>query len=90
MPKLMTFGVLVALATVLCGFSDVEFSQGVYRGEPVRDVIARFGRPIETAYLEGRRIYYWRRGNLIGETCKIWGAAQHGIIVNWGYRSCAF
>jgi hypothetical protein len=57
-PKLMTFGVLVALATVLCGFSDVEveFGQGVYRGEPVRDVIARLGRPIQTAYVEGQRV----------------------------------
>jgi hypothetical protein len=36
MPKLVTIGVLLVLATVLCGFSDVavESSVGVYRGEP--------------------------------------------------------
>ncbi len=92
MPKLTTIGVLVALATVLCGFSDVqiELSRGVYRGEPVRDAIAKLGQPIQVAYEQGRRIYYWRGRDLIGDACKIWGAAQHGIIVNWGYQSCAF
>jgi hypothetical protein len=91
MPKLVTIGVLLVLATVLCGFSDVavESSVGVYRGEPVRNVIAKLGLPIQVAYAEGQRIYYWH-ANVFGDACKIWGAARNGIIVNWGYQSCAY
>jgi hypothetical protein len=92
MPKLLTIGFLIALTVVSCGFSDidVESSVGTYRGEPVRDVIARLGRPIRIAHSDGRRLYYWY-ANVGGDnTCKIWGAAEHGIILNWGYQSCAF
>jgi hypothetical protein len=91
MPKIVTIGVLLVLATVLCGFSDVavESSVGVYRGEPVRNVIAKLGPPIQVAYAEGQRIYYWP-ANVFGDACKIWGAARNGIIVNWGYQSCAY
>jgi hypothetical protein len=91
MPKFVTASVLVVLATALCGFSDnvVDFGLGVYRGEPLQEAIARFGKPVEVAHLEGRKIYYWRV-NRIMNTCKVWGAAEKGIIVNWGYQSCAF
>ena len=91
MPKLVTIGVLLVLATVLCGFSDVavESSVGVYRGEPVRNVIAKLGPPIQVAHSEGQRIYYWP-ANVFGDACKIWGAARNGIIVNWGYQSWAY
>ncbi len=91
MTKLMTIGVLIVLATVFCGFSsfEAESSLSAQRGESVRAAITRLGQPIQIAYAEGRRIYYWR-APLVGNVCKIWGAAQHGIIVNWGYQSCAF
>jgi len=90
-PKLITISVLILLATVSCGFSDldVEFGLGVGRGEPVRDAISRLGWPIQIAHAEGQTIYYWR-ASLGGDVCKIWGSAWHGFIVNWGYQSCAF
>jgi hypothetical protein len=84
---------LVALAGLLCGFNDADFIGGLnaYRGEPVRDAITRLGHPVQRASLDGRRIYYWRTGFLgPGLVCKIWGAAQGGIITNWGYQDCAF
>jgi hypothetical protein len=91
MPKLMTISILIVIATALCGFSsfEAEYSLSAYRGEPVRAAIARLGPPIQTAYAEGQRIYYWR-AILDRDVCKIWGAARHGIIVTWGYQSCAF
>lgn len=89
MRKLLTVAVLAAIAAVSCGFSDlgVEASLGVYRGEPVREALAKLGRPMRIAYAERQRIYYWR-AYVIGDACKIWGAAERGVIVNWGYQSC--
>ena len=84
---------LAAIAGVLCGFNDADFIYGLntYRGEPVRDAIARLGPPVQRAYGQGRRIYYWRTAYRGGSfACKIWGSAQGGIITNWGYQDCAF
>ena len=91
MTRFLKAGVLIAIAAISCGFSGIglELSHGVYRGEPVQDAIAKLGRPIETAYVEHRRVYFWH-ANLIGISCTVWGAAQKGIIVNWGYQSCGY
>jgi hypothetical protein len=91
--KLAKVVALVAIAGVLCGFNDADFIDGLnaYRGEPVRDAIARLGPPVQKVYSQGRRIYYWRTAFLgRGLVCKIWGTAQGGIITNWGYQDCAF
>lgn len=89
MPKLLTVSVLATLVTLLCGFSDLDVESwfNVHRGEPVPDVLAKLGRPSRIAHAEHRRIYYWQP-NVIGGWCTIWGAAEHGIFVNWGYQSC--
>ena len=89
MGKLIRTAALAMLAFVLCGFDRAEI--GAYRGEPVAAAVAQFGRPIETAVVEGDRVYFWRfRPNGWHDVCKIWGAARHGVIVNWGYQSCAY
>lgn len=96
MQKLTRIGALLALLallTLLCGFHPLEFWGGfeAHRGEPVTDAIARLGSPVATGYTGGQRIYYWRVDNFEGRRfCKIWGAARHNIIVNWGYQECAF
>jgi hypothetical protein len=87
--------VLIGLAAMLCGFKHFEPAYGlspqVYRGEPVRDAVATLGRPVRTAHTDGQRILYWRVIRFDGRSlCKIWGAARHNIIVNWGYEECAF
>ncbi|MBV1699089.1 MAG: hypothetical protein KGK33_09275 [Hyphomicrobiales bacterium] len=89
MHKVFKVGALVAVGAVLCGFSGLglESSLGVYRGEPVQEAMAKLGRPIGTAYVEHQRVYFWH-ANLIGVSCKVWGAAQRGIIVRWGYQAC--
>ena len=93
MHKLAKIVALTALAGILCGFSDAAFifHLNAYRGEPVRDAVARLGPPVHRVYNQGQRIYYWRTtygGGFF--LCKIWGAARGGIITNWGYRDCAF
>lgn len=93
MRKLTRIGALLALLAMLCGFRPVGFWYGfdAYRGEPVEDAIARLGPPVQTAYTNGQRIYYWRVDRFEGRRfCKIWGAARHNIILNWGYEECAF
>lgn len=89
MPRFLKVGALVVAAAVLCGFSGrgLEVGLGVYRGEPVQEAIAKLGRPIETAYVEHQRVYFWY-ANLNGVSCKVWGAAQHGVVVRWGYQAC--
>jgi hypothetical protein len=91
MHRVLKIGALIAAAAVLCGFSGlgVEVSLGVYRGEPVQEAIAKLGRPMETAYSQHQRIYFWH-ANLGGVSCKVWGAAEHGVVVRWGYQACAF
>ena len=91
MPKLMTVGIVLGTAVVLCGFTTFEVKSRLdaYRGEPVQAAVARLGPPLKVAYAGGQQIYYWRAAEL-GHVCKIWGAAQHNVIVRWGYQSCAF
>jgi len=90
---------LIAIAATLCGFNSGNFAHDLsaYRGELVRDAVARLGRPIRRASLDGGRIYYWRTTAHLGAdwggralVCKIWAAAQHGVIINWGYENCAY
>jgi hypothetical protein len=90
--KLVQIAALAALAFVLCGFDNAEFEYqvGAYRGQPVAAALARFGRPIETAFLQGEKIYFWRVRLAPDNLCKIWGAARHGVMLHWGYQSCAF
>jgi len=92
--KLVKMSALVAVAAVSCGFNDAEFEYrlNTYRGEPVPAAIARLGRPVQTGYTDGQRIYWWGRTFPTGGAfvCKIWGAARHHIIVNWGYQDCAY
>ena len=89
MHKVFKVGALLAVAAVLCGFSGfgLELGLGVYRGEPVQEAMAKLGRPVKTAYVQHQKIYFWH-ASLIGISCKIWGAAEHGIIVRWGYQAC--
>jgi hypothetical protein len=90
----MKIGLLLAVALVSCGFDDYEFEYrlSAYSGEPVPAAMARLGRPVQTAYNQGRRVYYWRAAYSVGRgyLCTIWGSAQHNVITNWGYRDCAF
>lgn len=89
--KLAKIFVLPALLVILCGFSPFGFETQVYRGEPVRDALARLGPPVKTAYADGQRILYWHVIRFDGRKfCKIWGAARRGVILNWGYEECAF
>ncbi len=94
MSKLVKICALAVVAAVLCGFEDVTFIYGLnaYRGEPVRDAKVRLGRPVRTGYTDGQRIYWW--GSTAPPvrtfTCKVWGAARHHVIVNWGYMDCAY
>ncbi len=91
--KFVRIAALAAAALVLCGFNDANFISDLnaYRGEPVRDAIARLGPPIRRSALDGRRIYYWQAGfPRQGLLCRIWGSAQGSIITNWGYQDCAF
>jgi hypothetical protein len=84
---------LTAIAGVLCGFSDAAFifNLNAYRGEPVRDAVARLGPPVQRSYNQGQRIYYWHTAYGGGRfVCKIWGSARGNIITNWGYQDCAF
>jgi hypothetical protein len=84
-PKLVVkIAIVAAIAAVACGFSGAGFESGV----PVPVVLARLGPPIQIAYAEGQRIYYWRTIYPGGRICKIWGAARHHIIENWGYQDC--
>lgn len=90
-PKLPRLCALLALTVVLCGFGGFGFEAEVYRGEPVSDAVARLGPPFKTAYADGQRVLYWRVIRFEGKKfCKIWGAARHGIILDWGYEECAF
>jgi hypothetical protein len=90
--KLASVVALLTTASILCGFNAANFIYrlNAYRGEPVRDAVARLGPPVQRGYSDGRRIYYWGvayRGRFL---CKIWGTAQGNIITNWGYQDCAF
>lgn len=92
--KLIRTAGLATLAVMLCGFGSVDFGTyrfGAYPGEPVAAAVARFGPPIEIAVVDGDKVYFWRaRLRAGGDLCKIWGAARHGVMVNWGYQSCAY
>jgi hypothetical protein len=91
--KLVKITALAGAAFILCGFNDADFifDLNAYRGEPVRDAIARLGPPAQRHYLDGRRIYYWQTGFPgRGLLCRIWGSAQGRVITNWGYQDCAF
>jgi hypothetical protein len=91
--KLVMIVTLTAIAGVLCGFSDAAFlfNLNAYRGEPVRDALARLGPPVQRSYNQGQRIYYWHTAYGGGRfVCKIWGSARGSIITNWGYQDCAF
>lgn len=93
MRKLVMIVTLTAIAGVLCGFSDAAFifNLNAYRGEPVRDAVARLGPPVQRSYNQGQRIYYWHTAYGGGRfVCKIWGSARGNIITNWGYQDCAF
>ena len=82
------FAIVTAIAVLSCGFSPAEFLSGAYRGEPLGAALATFGPPIKVARVEGQRVYFWYVIYPSGMACKIWGAARHGIIENWGYQSC--
>jgi hypothetical protein len=89
MPKrLIKFAIAAAVAAVSAGFSSAEFESSAYRGEPLYATLVRLGPPIQTAYVEGQRIYYWRVIYPRGRICKIWCAVRHHIVVNWGYQDC--
>jgi hypothetical protein len=90
--RLLKFGTLLTVAGILCGFdsSSFEYNLNAYRGQPVSEAIARLGQPIQTDFIQGNRLYYWRTtyGHYI---CKIWGIVdKQDIVVNWGYQDCAF
>ena len=89
MPKLIRIAALAMLAVALCDFDSAEI--GAYRGEPVAAALAKFGRPIETALVEGDKVYFWRVHLNSGRNlCTIWGAARRGVMLNWGWQSCAY
>jgi hypothetical protein len=83
MLKLMKIVAVVGLAAISCGFGYLD------RPQAVSEAIAMFGPPIEIAHLDGELVYYWNASEF-GHVCKIWGAARQGIILHWGYRSCAY
>jgi hypothetical protein len=87
---LIRIALLAAVATIACGFNSAEFewSASGYQGEPVAAAIARLGPPIQIAHADGQRVYYWRTIYTDGRICKIWGAARHAVIFNWGYQDC--
>ena len=88
MLKLFRIAALTTLAIGLCGFDSAEF--GAYPGELLVAARTKFGPPIETAFIQGEKIYFWRVRLTGGDVCKVWGAARHGIILYWGNQTCAY
>jgi len=83
MSTLMKIVAVIGLAAISCGFGYLDHPQAV------SDAIAMFGPPVETAHLNGERIYYWQVRQF-DRVCKIWGAERNDIIVKWGYQSCGY
>ena len=93
MLKLAKIAALMGVTAVLCGFNATNFIFDInaYRGESVRDAIARLGPPVHRGHNGRWTLYYWHTPAYAGDfVCKIWGEAERGIIINWGYRDCAY
>lgn len=96
MRSFVTMTAVAVTAGILSGCAGpvIPAQLNVHRGQPISEVIAKFGNPTGRTELDGNEVYSWpdiRFVNGRRYSCRIWAIVdKQDIVTNWGYESCAF
>lgn len=96
MRSFLTMMAVAVSASILsaCAGPIIPSQLNVHRGQPVSEVIAKFGNPTERNVIDGNEVYSWSDIRFVNGrrySCKIWTILdKQDIVTNWGYESCAF